>query len=103
MAETESGEVRELRLGGTTAIAAGVVLLVLLGGAFWLGRRVERSSAPADRNDPLAAIGRDEPAAGSAQPKDVDASADYFDRTAARKSAPAARPSAPEPAPSGPV
>jgi cell division protein FtsN len=33
----------------------------------------------------------------------VDASADYFDRTAARKSAPASRPSSPAAAPPGPT
>ena len=105
--EREPGEVKEFRLEGTTLVVAVALLLVVLGGIFYLGRRVERSGAPpptsAERaDDPLAHV-----ASKSAPPADVDRSSGVFDRVEEeRKPEPsretAKRPSEPTPASSSP-
>ncbi|HXV75048.1 MAG TPA: SPOR domain-containing protein [Candidatus Polarisedimenticolaceae bacterium] len=74
-------EVREFRLEGLTLVVVATALVLALGGAFMLGRWVERGSAPpssggtaAAGEDPLANLARaDEPA-------DVDETSDIFDR-----------------------
>ena len=73
-------EVKEFRLEGTTLVVAVAVLLVVLAGIFYLGRRVERSGVPAPAGaakaeDPLAQV-----TSKSAPPADVDRSAGVFDR-----------------------
>ena len=75
----ETGEVREFRLEGATLVVVVVVLVLALGGAFYLGRWVERKDRPAGAfgagaaEDPLANVAQSEEAA------DVDASSDFFD------------------------
>ena len=74
------GEVKEFRLEGTTLVVAVALLLAVLGGVFYLGRRVERTLAPAPAaetraDDPLAHV-----ASKSAPPADVDRSSGVFDR-----------------------
>ena len=78
--EREPGEVKEFRLEGTTLVVAVALLLAVLGGIFYLGRRVERSGVPPPTNaeradDPLAHV-----ASKSAPPADVDRSSGVFDR-----------------------
>jgi cell division septation protein DedD len=73
-------EVKEFRLEGTTLVVAVALLLAVLAGIFYLGRRVERSGAPAPAGaakaeDPLAEV-----TSKSAPPADVDRSAGVFDR-----------------------
>jgi hypothetical protein len=75
----ETGEVREFRLEGATLVVVVVVLVVALGGAFYVGRLVERKDRPAGvfapgaGEDPLANV------AESAGPADVDESSGFFD------------------------
>jgi cell division septation protein DedD len=75
----DSEDVREFRIEGLTLVVALAVLVVLLGGAFWVGRLVER------RNHPELTAGQglpEDPLANVAQtdsPADVDATADFFD------------------------
>jgi cell division septation protein DedD len=73
--------VREFRLEGVALLLVGGLLLVLLGGAFYVGRWYERQVNPpagdglalgADE-DPLGNVAQIEPAA------DVDQAADFFD------------------------
>jgi cell division septation protein DedD len=72
--------VREFRLEGVGLLLVGGLLLVLLGGAFYIGRWYERQLNPAiaefgqgGEEDPLANVAKVEPAA------DVDEAASYFD------------------------
>jgi cell division septation protein DedD len=65
-------EVKEFRLEGTTLVVAVALLLAVLAGIFYLGRRVERSGAPAPAGaakaeDPLAESGS-APAPASQKP-----------------------------------
>lgn len=69
-------EPREIRLEGAGLAAAALALAVLLGGAFWLGRAVERR-AP---GPPEASNGGPRETAVAEAPVDVSASQDYFDR-----------------------
>jgi cell division septation protein DedD len=80
--ERKQGEaVREFRLEGLGLLLVGGLLIVLLGGAFYLGRWYERQTGPgpsaaaggALAADPLANISEAAPAA------DVDQAADFFD------------------------
>jgi cell division protein FtsN len=76
----DAGEVREFRLEGATLVVVVVVLVVALGGAFYLGRLVERGSRPAGAlaggavEDPLANVTQSE------EPADVDETSDFFDQ-----------------------
>jgi len=76
----ETGEVREFRLEGATLVVVVVVLVVALGGAFYLGRLVERKDHPAGAfaagagEDPLANVAQSE------DPADVDESSGFFDQ-----------------------
>jgi cell division septation protein DedD len=100
--DREPDEVKEFRLEGTTLVVAVALLLAVLGGIFYLGRRVERSGPPpatgaARADDPLAHV-----ASKSAPPADVDRSSGVFDRVEEeRKPEPsrenAKRPSEPTP------
>jgi cell division septation protein DedD len=77
----DSDDVREFRVEGLTLVVAVAVLVVLLGGAFWVGRLVERRNHPgltagqALSEDPLANVAQTD------SPADVDAAADFFDTT----------------------
>jgi cell division septation protein DedD len=71
--------VRELRLEGIGLYLVGLVIVVVLGAAFYGGRLYERSTRPAgdaayDVENPLENVVRGE------EPADVDADANYFDR-----------------------
>jgi len=74
-------DVREFRLEGVTLVVSAAVLVIALGGAFMLGRWVERGrsqpagSAVASSEDPLTQLG-----AQVEDPTDVDESADFFDK-----------------------
>jgi cell division septation protein DedD len=80
---TEGGngeDVREFRLEGMTLVVAAAVLVLALGGAFMLGRWVERGrtqpaglTAETGTEDPLARVDPQKPA-------DVDESSGFFDR-----------------------
>ena len=71
-------EVRELRLEGLGLAIAGVVLLLLLAGAFMAGRWVERDGRPEGAaivgSDPLGNVSE------SAEAIDVSDTLDHFDR-----------------------
>lgn len=75
----DNEEIREFRLEGLTLVVAVAVLVVLLAGAFYLGKWVERQNRPAlalggeGAEDPLANVARSE------APADVDATSDFFD------------------------
>ena len=79
--ERRSGNsVREFRLEGVGLLLVGGLLLVLLGGAFYVGRWYERqlnppvsAFGPGAGEDPLANVAQVEPEA------DVDEAASYFD------------------------
>jgi len=101
---------REIRLEGPVLAAAGLALVVLLAGAFWLGRVVERGGTGAAR----AASGATAELPVSETPVDVGATQDFFDRAdgpgqaldpsrEARRANPAvaasAQPAAPTPGP----
>jgi len=97
---------REIRLEGAGLAAAGLALVVLLGGAFWLGRVVERGQA-----GPTRAANGNAAQPVTETPVDVGETQDFFDRTdgpgqaldpsrEARRAAPAADAGAQSPAPS---
>jgi cell division protein FtsN len=73
-------DVREFRLEGVTLVVVAAVLVLALGGAFMVGRWVERSSLEASgmtavaAEDPLVNLAREE------EPADVDQSSNFFDR-----------------------
>jgi cell division septation protein DedD len=67
-------EPREIRLEGLGLAACGVALAVLLVGAFWLGRIVERGPGGAERSAGAAATAPETVV-------DVAAEQDYFDRS----------------------
>lgn len=70
--------VREFRLEGLGLLLVAGVLIVLLGGAFYLGRWYERQVGPAAVPGTGGSLLSD-PLANIEAPADVDRSADYFD------------------------
>jgi hypothetical protein len=80
--------VREFRLEGTTLVVAVAFLLVALFGAFYVGRRVERSLAPAPAGEARAASDALAEEAKSAPPADVDRSSGYFDKVEGERKQP---------------
>ena len=74
----DEGQVREFRLEGATLVVMVVVLVFALGGAFYVGRLVERRSHPQNSSaslaeDPLANVAESEP------PADIDEASGMFD------------------------
>jgi cell division protein FtsN len=69
-------EPREIRLEGLGLVVAGLGLCALLGGAFWLGREVERSSSGTTASGEAP---REEKA--TEKPIDVETTQDFFDRS----------------------
>ena len=74
------GEVKEFRLEGSTLLVAVVLLLAVIGGVFYLGRRTERSLAPAPAGAASADDAQAHVASKSVPPADVDRSSGVFDR-----------------------
>lgn len=70
--------VRELRLEGLGLLLVAGVLIVLLGGAFYVGRWYERQVGPGSAGAPGSARLTD-PLANVEAPADIDRSADFFD------------------------
>lgn len=70
--------VRELRLEGLGLLLVAGVLIVLLGGAFYVGRWYERQVGPGAAGAP-GGVSLTDPLANVEPPADVDRSADFFD------------------------
>ena len=75
--ERRESSVREIRLEGLGLAVVGVVLVALLGAAFWLGREVGRSGASVPGPSSETSLN----GKGTESPVDVGASQDFFDST----------------------
>ena len=73
---SDEDPVRELRLEGGTLLGAAVLLLILLGAAFYVGRWYERGSGTTEGP---AAVREEDPLAHVEEPIDVGAELDHFD------------------------